>query len=179
MLYIQPRCAENREDQGGSDLKRRGPERTDEETSKTDRIASVFSSSPFVEHTPKMISEDLDMDIKLVTTIVNRLRSEGMIERIGWGRYRLKTDKDFDQEYLREITADMKDKASTIMGGRDRLEIKTSGEDPFNELKEVYEAIRKLGGEVMASNLLRICAKRSNLADMSEMLIEAIGEVDQ
>ncbi len=140
-------------------------------------IAKVISDSPFQSHTPRQIANELDLDIQLVTSIVNRLRSEGVIERIGWGKYIQKREQEFEDRYLIDITHDMRVMASMILGQTSPLDnIKQKG-DPFKELMEMYKSIKELGGETMASNLLRLCAKKSMLNDRVDILIESFEEV--
>ena len=142
-------------------------------------IARVIRESPFQSHTPKQIANQLDLDIQLVTSIVNRLRSEGVIERIGWGKYIQKREQEFEDTYLIDIIHDMREMASVILGRTSPLDNIQGQDDPFKELMEVYRSIKELGGEAMASNLLRLCAKKSMLRDKVDMLIESFEEVSE
>ena len=142
-------------------------------------IARVIRESPFQSHTPKQIANQLDLDIQLVTSIVNRLRSEGVIERIGWGKYIQKREQEFEDTYLIDIIHDMREMASVILGRTSPLDNIQVQDDPFKELMEVYRSIKELGGEAMASNLLRLCAKKSMLRDKVDMLIESFEEVSE
>jgi hypothetical protein len=155
----------------------RRPKRGRSRESKTDRIASVFISRPLSSISPKEIASELDLDLQLVTSIVSRLRSEGLIDRVGWGQYRLKRDRTISREYLEDINRELRDMASMILGKTTTLDrIETNG-DPFKELISIYSSLRKVGGDAMASNLLRLCAKKSLLEEKVDVLMESVGEV--
>lgn len=153
------------------------PKRGRMKESKTDRIASIFTERPLDLISPKEISTELDMDLQLVTSIVSRLRSEGLVERVGWGKYKLKMDKDIEERYLKDINRELREMASMILGRTTLLnEIETNG-NPFNELIGLYSSLKRVGGDAMASNLLRLCAKKSLLEEKVDVLLESVGEV--
>ena len=152
------------------------PKRGRMKESKTDRIASIFLSRPMEMISPKEISSELDMNIQLVTSIVSRLKNEGLIERVGWGRYRLRVETNIEEDYLKDINRELREMASMILGRATLLD-SIEKDDPFNELIGIYSSLRRVGGEAMASNLLRLCAKKSLLAEKVDVLMESVGEV--
>ncbi len=159
----------------GVEMKR--PKRRSMKESKTDMIASIFTSRPLDLVSPKDVSSELKMDLQLVTSIMSRLRSEGLIERVGWGQYKLKMESNIENRYLEDINRELRDMASMILGRTAILDGIQSNGDPFKELIGLYSSLRKIGGEAMASNLLRLCAKKILLADKVDVLIESVGEV--
>lgn len=151
--------------------------RVKDKLSKTDRIASIFSSRPLESISPKEIAKELELDLQLVTSIVSRLRSEGLVERVGWGKYKLKVERSVGDDYLIKINKDLREMASMIIGKKEPFVEIDSGGDPFKELTQLYSTIKELGGETLASNLLRLCAKKSHLEEKVDILVESVGEV--
>lgn len=145
--------------------------------SKTDMIAEIFNSRPMEKHSPKEIAGELGLEIQLVTSIVSRLRNEGLIERVGWGQYKLKMAHTIEDLHMKEICDHMKEMASPVMG----TTLPTSGElekeDAYSELIVIYRSIREKGGEIMAVNLLRLCASKVLDDDNVDHLLINIGEV--
>jgi hypothetical protein len=145
------------------------------EMSKTDRIASMFTADPITVLTPKEISVQLDMDIRIVTSIVNRLRDEGSIERVGWGRYRLKTGMVVDEKAIVGISDDLIRLSSEVLG---KIEEDRSiwGENRLARLLWIYEKISKIGGEPFALNMLRICTKKWLDEEGAKVMIRIVSE---
>lgn len=145
--------------------------------SKTDRIASYFSARPLDSISPKDIARELDMDLQLVTSLVNRLRKEGLVERIGRGKYRLKLEGFVDESSISAINRDMSILAGRIFGELNPRTGGTSTGDPFRELVGLYLTLRKVGGEATASNLLKLCAYKRLEGRNVELLVNTIYEV--
>lgn len=145
--------------------------------SKTERIASVFIERPLQPISPKEISRELDLDIQLVTSIVSRLRAEGLIERIGWGKYKLRMDNTFEPEKLITIARDLHDLTSGILGTREDGHGEVSEDHSFDYLVDTYRAISQKGGEAMAANLLRLSARKLLSPEETELLIISLREV--
>jgi DNA-binding MarR family transcriptional regulator len=137
----------------GTDRGRKG-----DRPSKTDLIAGMFTTHPMEVLTPKRIAGDLGLNLQMVTTIVNRLKDQGMIERIGWGKYRLRSDVVLDGPAIEEIVKDFTSMSEDILG-RDLHGNGREGEK-VSTLIEAYEKVRRIGGEPFAVNVLRICTKR-------------------
>ncbi|MGA1821058.1 MAG: type IV toxin-antitoxin system AbiEi family antitoxin domain-containing protein [Thermoplasmatota archaeon] len=157
-------------------MKSRGRRRTSSKPSKTEMITEVFTSRPMDLITPKEISISLGLDIQLVTSIVNRLRDDGIIERPARGKYRLRIDQIADDDTLSEIARDMEELAS------DTLNIPPAGKsengytNPFRELFLIYTHIQKRGGQAMSQNLLRLSARNRLSQDQIDALIRSIKE---
>jgi hypothetical protein len=137
----------------------------------------MFTGNPLKELSPKDLSKELGYDIQLVTTIVNRLMTEGLVERIGRGRYRLKMEQVLDDTYIRSMISEMKDLTARVLGenavdGRD-----WNGSGGFNELVDLYRTIRSRGGSSLANNILRLAAKRSLMAGDVEAVLGSVEEV--
>lgn len=146
------------------------------ETSKTDRIAGIFTSNPFNVYNPKNLSSDLGMNLQLVTTIVNRLRDEGLIERIGWGKYRLRTEASFDRETVEGVMRDFLHLSSEVLGPDiDTTDIQ--GDDVIITLIDSYERIKEIAGEPFSANILRICVKKRLEGDQARIFIRLVAGV--
>lgn len=145
--------------------------------SKTEHIASIFTGNPLKEMSPKDISNELGYDIQLVTTIVNRLMSEGTVERIGRGRYRLKVDQVIDDGYLRSMISEMMDLTKMVLGARYIEGRDWNGSGGFKELVELYQVIRSKGGSALANNILRLAAKKSLHEGDIEAVLGSVEEV--
>ncbi|MCU0799289.1 MAG: hypothetical protein MUC62_06415 [Candidatus Thermoplasmatota archaeon] len=145
--------------------------------SKTEHIASIFTGNPLKDISPKEISNELGYDIQLVTTLVNRLMSEGMVERTGRGRYKLKVDQVIDDSYLRSMISEMKDLTRMVLGVRSMEGRDWSGSGGFKELVELYQVIRAMGGSALANNILRLAAKKSLLEGDVEAVLGSVEEV--
>ncbi len=100
-----------------------------------------------------------------------------MVDRVGWGKYKLKMETSIEKQYLRDINKELRGMASMIIGNTSKFDEIETNDDPFKELTELYRSIRELGGEAMASNLLRLCAKKSHLDVGFDILVESVGEV--
>lgn len=146
-------------------------------TSKTEMIASIFSDEPLDHHTPKEISLKLDLDIRLVTSIVNRLRSEGLVERIGRGRYRLKMDQEIREEIISGIRDEMASMSQVILGLPEAKESGGDDETPFRELISLYRTVDEVGGRTMARNLLRLSGRKFLDDDSTDRLLLSVEEV--
>lgn len=158
-------------------LKKRGYRSAETKVTKTDQIANVFSENPLDAISPKDISAELGLDIKLVTTIVNRLRKEGMIERVGWGKYRLSIDNSIEDEVLEMIADEMSKMTMVILGiPLNKINGDSNG-SAFKNLVSVYRKISEIGGELMAQNVLRLSASKKLGSDKVEPLISAVMEV--
>jgi len=144
-----------------------------EDLSKTDRIAGVFTSHPNDVISPKEISRELDLNLQLVTTIVNRLKEEGMVERIGWGKYRLRRMVIMEDTDIRAVRDEMASLASSVFG-RPFGAYCTDGGDRMTELSSLYTRIRVLGGETVASNLLLISARKHLDEDGAKKLLRTL-----
>lgn len=155
-------------------LNRHRRDRVAHPPSKTEMIAELFDSNPFVVLTPKGIAEDLDLDLKTVTSIVNRLRDHGYVERIGWGRYRLRTDVAIGAEKLDSIRSLFIDMSRDVLGrgcfGPETIE----GSGESGSLMEVYERVREIAGEPFATNVLRVCAKRVTGDDRARSIVRMV-----
>jgi hypothetical protein len=138
----------------------------------------VFTDRPLQPISPKEISRELDLDIQLVTSIVSRLRAEGLIERVGWGKYKLRMDNTFEPEKLLMIAEDLYDLTKGILGSPENGHGEVSEENPFRYLVETYRAVSKRGGEAMAMNLLRLSARKRLTTDEIELLIMSVKEVN-
>ncbi len=145
--------------------------------SKTERIANVFTARPLDSISPKEISVELDLEIQLVTSIVSRLKAEGLIERIGWGQYKLRMEQTVDDEILRIVAKDMYKISRNIVGSRENKDIEEELEEPFKFLIEVYKQVIKIGGETMANNLLRLSACKELDDGEVEYLVYSVKEV--
>ncbi|MFW3146887.1 MAG: hypothetical protein ACMUIE_08770 [Thermoplasmatota archaeon] len=146
-------------------------------TSKTEKIASIFSDEPLDYHTPKEISLKLDMDIRLVTSIVNRLKAEGLVERIGRGRYRLKMDQEIDEETISGIRGELASMSQVILGIPGRDEKDRMNTTPFKQLVSLYMMVDNIGGRTMARNLLRLSGKKYLDDDSVDRLLLSVEEV--
>ncbi|MFO8050905.1 MAG: hypothetical protein R6V01_04320 [Thermoplasmatota archaeon] len=144
---------------------------------KTDMIANVFSEHPLDALSPKMISTELGLEIKLVTTIVNRLRNEGVIERVGWGKYRLSIDSNIEEEVLENISEDMYRMTGVILGSAPSGWLNDSNGSGFKNLVNAYARISEIGGDVMAQNILRLAASKSLPDDKVDPLMVSVMEV--
>ncbi len=145
--------------------------------SKTEHIASVFTGNPLKEMSPKGISKELGYDIQLVTTIVNRLMSEGLVERTGRGRYRLKVEHVIDDGHVRSMISEMKELSMMVLGMRSVEGRDWNGSGGYKELVDLYQAIRSMGGSALANNILRLAAKRSLLDGDVEAVLGSVEEV--
>lgn len=147
-------------------------------SSKTDRIAEVFTENPTVTFSPKQIAHDLDLDLQLVTSIVKRLMDEGMLERVDRGKYRLRSMLSVDMDELFEISREMDERASRTIGKElDSIQPFTIGKDPLDQLNATFGRIRDLGGKSFAVNLFRMSAKkRMKIEDMNSLLEKLMGD---
>ena len=147
--------------------------------SKTEMISSIFRDDPLKTFTPKIISDDLDLDLKVVTTIVNRLYQNGMLERTGWGSYRLKLDILFAEHELSNIASDMVSLASKAFGDERMKGLldEHGRDDPFREIVRTYRGIREVLGKEMALNMLRISANKRLGGKGSKLLMGSVMEV--
>jgi DNA-binding MarR family transcriptional regulator len=143
--------------------------------SKTDMIASMFSANPLSILTPKEISVKLGMDIRIVTSIVNRLKDEGSVERVGWGRYRLMSGMVLDEAAIRSITEDMLAMSSEVLG-RIEEDRSAQGSDLMSRMHGVYTKLRRIGGEPFAINILRVCAKKRMDDEGVRVLVRMVSE---
>ncbi len=137
----------------------------------------MFTEHPLQPISPKEISRELDLDIQLVTSIVSRLRAEGLIERVGWGKYKLRMDSTFDPEKIILIAKDLYDLTKGILGSPDNGHGEGAAENPFRYLVETFRAVSDRGGEAMALNLLRLSARKRLSPDEIELLIMSVMEV--
>jgi hypothetical protein len=108
---------------------------------------------------------------------VSRLRAEGLIERVGWGKYKLRMDNTFEPEKLLLIAEDLYELTRGILGSPGNGHGKASAENPFGYLVETFRAVSDRGGEAMAMNLLRLSARKRLSPDEIELLIMSIKEV--
>ncbi|MDG6225369.1 MAG: hypothetical protein QCI82_07640 [Candidatus Thermoplasmatota archaeon] len=154
----------------------RSRSRHSSETSKTDRIAGLFTSQPFRVFTPKELSVELGMKLQLVTTIVNRLKDEGLIERVGWGKYRLRTDASFDRETVEGVMRDFLHLSSEVLGS-DIDATGIEGDDMITPLIDTYERIKDLAGESFSANILRICVNKRMEGDQARVFIRLVAGV--
>lgn len=145
--------------------------------SKTERIANVFTSRPLDSISPKEISRELDLEIQLVTSIVSRLKAEGLIERVGWGKYKLRMDQTVDDEVLRLISKDMYEMSLEIMGTTPLENVDEELKAPFKFLIKIYKEAIGVGGETMANNLLRLCARKRLDDGEVDFLVHSVKEV--
>ena len=145
--------------------------------SKTERIANVFTSRPLDSISPKEISRELDLEIQLVTSIVSRLKAEGLIERIGWGKYKLRMEQTVDDDVLRIIAKNLYDISRNIVGSRQSRKLDEDLDQPFKFLIEVYKQVISVGGENMANNLLKLAARKELDDTEVEYLVYSIKEV--
>ncbi|MEA3558378.1 MAG: hypothetical protein U9R75_03905 [Candidatus Thermoplasmatota archaeon] len=158
-------------------MREKGPRSGRSKKTKTDMIAGVFSDHPLDPMSPKHISIELGLDIKLVTTIVNRLRQEGLIDRVGWGKYKLSIDNSIEDEILEKITDDMFEMTRIILGPIPYKNTETPNGSAFKGLVNVYRSLCTIGGELMAQNVLRLAANKNLPEDSIEPLIVSISEV--
>jgi len=147
--------------------------RKGDRTSKTDMIAGMFTSHPMEVLTPKRIACDLGLNLQMVTTIVNRLREHGLIERIGWGKYRLRNDVVLDGPTIELILEDFKTMSQEVLGMPIRSSLQDSGEK-VSTLMEAYDKVRRIGGEPFASNVLRVCSYRRLDDQRSKALVRLV-----
>jgi hypothetical protein len=145
--------------------------------SKTERIANVFTSRPLDSISPKEISRELDLEIQLVTSIVSRLKAEGLIERIGWGKYKLRMDQTVDEEILQVITRDLYQMSLQIMGMAPNENVEEELKSPFKFLIKIYQEAINIGGETMANNLLRLSARKRLDEEEVDFLVHSVKEV--
>lgn len=145
--------------------------------SKTERIANVFTSRPLDSISPKEISRELDLEIQLVTSIVSRLKSEGLIERVGWGKYKLRMDQTVDDEILKNISKDMYEMSLGIMGMTRSDNVEAELKAPFKFLIKIYQEAISIGGETMANNLLRLSARKKLNEEEVDFLVHSVREV--
>jgi hypothetical protein len=155
-----------------------GPRKRGEvKDSKTEKISSMFSASPFKELSPKEISEGLGYDIQLVTTIVNRLMNEGFVERTGRGRYRLFVEQVVRPDHLSSMTREMKEFGRTVLGARSLEGLQPEGLEGLKGLVGTYDAIRIRGGSVLANNILRLAARKVLPEEDIEGFLGSVEEV--
>jgi hypothetical protein len=145
--------------------------------SKTERIANVFTSRPLDSISPKEISRELDLEIQLVTSIVSRLKAEGLIERVGWGKYKLRMEQTVDEEILQVITRDLYQMSLQIMGMAPSDNVEQELKSPFNFLVKIYQEAINIGGETMANNLLRLSARKRLDEEEVDFLVHSVKEV--
>ncbi|MBN1540102.1 MAG: MarR family transcriptional regulator [Candidatus Thermoplasmatota archaeon] len=149
------------------------------EVSKTERIADIFMKHPLDRISPKEISRELNMDIQLVTSIVNRLRSEGLIERVSRGKYRLRMEQTIADEVILRVSEDYLEMSSEVLPAiRTRLEHQLSAREgkPLDRMVRMYAEVKKFGGDLMARNLLRLAASKSVEPEGVKVLISAVGD---
>ena len=145
--------------------------------SKTERIANVFTSRPLDAISPKEISRELELEIQLVTSIVSRLKAEGLIERVGWGKYKLRMDQTVDDEIIEVISRDMYDLSLDIMGMTPITNLEEELKAPFQFLIKIYRDAINIGGETMANNLLRLAARKRLDEGEVDFLVNSVREV--
>ena len=158
-------------------MRKKGHRSGKRKITKTDLIAGIFSDHPLDPLSPKLISIELGLDIKLVTTIVNRLRQEGLIDRVGWGKYKLSIDNSIGDEILEKITHDMFEMTCVILGPIPVKRIESPNGSAFKELVTIYLRLCTIGGEIMAQNVLRLAANKNLPEDKIEPLIVSVSEV--
>jgi hypothetical protein len=145
--------------------------------SKTERIANVFTSRPLDSISPKEISMELGLEIQLVTSIVSRLKAEGLIERVGWGKYKLRMEQTVDDEILKIVAQEMFEMSQKVIRTKHEGDVEEELKDPFKFLVQIYREIVKVGGEMMANNLLRLSARKRMEEEEVDFLVFSIREV--
>lgn len=140
-------------------------------------ITEVFTARPMDLITPKEISTSLGLDIQLVTSIVNRLRDDGVIERPSRGKYRLSLDQIADDDIIMEIAGEMEKLANTTLNILPEEGVENGGADPFKKLLLIFKHIQERGGQSMALNLLRMSARSKLDPDQIDALISSIKEI--
>lgn len=159
-------------------MKTRGRRRSSSSPSKTEMITEVFTARPMDLITPKEISTSLGLDIQLVTSIVNRLRDDGVIERPSRGKYRLSLDQIADDDIIMDIAREMEKLANTTLNILPEEEgVENGGADPFKKLLLIFKHIQERGGQSMALNLLRMSARSKLDPDQIDALISSIKEI--
>ncbi|MBN1389953.1 MAG: hypothetical protein JXA22_04855 [Candidatus Thermoplasmatota archaeon] len=148
------------------------------EMSKTERIANVFKVHPFESISPKEISGELGMEIQLVTSIVSRLRAEGLIERVSWGKYRLRMEQTLPEETLNKVANDYQEISRNILSTSDVRSINNDTR-PLDLMVQIYIEVMNVGGEIMAQNMLRLAARKSISPEDAEVLLSSIKEVQR
>ena len=144
--------------------------------SKTEQIANVFIERPLDSISPKEISRELGMEIQLVTSIVSRLRAEGLVERVGWGKYKLRMEQTIAQDVLEQVSSDYWDLTRNILTSSGKGKIEGTG-DHFDRIVRIFVEVRKVGGDVMAQNLLRLAARKSMPLEDVKILVGSVKEV--
>jgi hypothetical protein len=145
--------------------------------SKTERIANVFASRPLDSISPKEISQELGLEIQLVTSIVSRLKAEGLIERVGWGKYKLRMEQTVDDDVLRLVASDMVKMSHNIIRSISSEDVEDGLKDPFKFLIGIYQQVVSVGGETMANNLLRLSARKQMDESEVDYLLFSVREV--
>ncbi|MGA1793794.1 MAG: MarR family transcriptional regulator [Thermoplasmatota archaeon] len=144
--------------------------------SKTEQIANVFIERPLDSISPKEISRELGMEIQLVTSIVSRLRAEGLVERVGWGRYKLRMEQTIAHDILEQVSSDYWDLTRNILAGSGKGVAEGEG-DHFDRIVRIFVEVKKVGGDVMAQNLLRLAARKSMPHEDVKILVGSVKEV--
>ncbi|MGA1872204.1 MAG: MarR family transcriptional regulator [Thermoplasmatota archaeon] len=144
--------------------------------SKTEQIANVFIEHPLDSISPKEISRELGMEIQLVTSIVSRLRSEGLVERIGWGKYKLRMEQTISEDILQKVAADFSEITKSMLSSS-RKKVQDPDIKPFDQIVTVFVEVRKLNGDRMAQNMLRLAARRNMPHDEVKTLVSSVKEV--
>ncbi|MGA1866713.1 MAG: type IV toxin-antitoxin system AbiEi family antitoxin domain-containing protein, partial [Thermoplasmatota archaeon] len=144
---------------------------------KTERIASIFVGRPLDLISPKEISGELGMDIQLVTSIISRLRSEGLLERVSRGKYRLRMEQTIANETLLEIAEDFLKMSKEILPALNERftdQPSTQGGDPLDQITNIYIQVRKFSGDMMAKNLLRLAAGKNADPKDAKVLVSTV-----
>ncbi len=108
---------------------------------------------------------------------MNRLKKEGFIERMGWGKYKLKLSHSADDKKLKEIGDNFTDITEEILGNSESNNGIERSDDPFLYLVDIYSAVSVIGGETMARNLLRLSANKDLPPEEVDALIISVSEV--
>jgi len=144
--------------------------------SKTEQIANVFIERPLDSISPKEISRELGMEIQLVTSIVSRLRAEGLVERVGWGKYKLRMEQTIARDVLEQVSSDYWELTRDILAGSGEGRIE-GADDHFDRIVRIFVEVKNLGGDVMAQNLLRLAARKSMPLEDVKILVGSVKEV--
>jgi hypothetical protein len=119
----------------------------------------------------------LDLEIQLVTSIVSRLKAEGLIERVGWGKYKLRMEQTVEDEVLKTVARSMYEMAQNLIRTGPQVDLEEKLVDPFKFLVEVYKEVLNVGGETMANNLLKLSASKKLEEREVDFLVFSVREV--